>query len=355
MSTPRSAVEAPPPPPDAKDVPWWGALILAILTSLVSVIATIYYLRGSALAVPGAPPGLGLIFTDAITFLPHILILFGVFADIFTLQGAYSIPSLIGLLSIPLHYVFQFLWSGVAAFIGDIMKLIATVPAGESGKGISLPNLFKKKEPAVAATPLFSGTDTGASVGRAPVTGGAMSAWNGCEVYGFQSLQSPYAPQGLVVTATIFWYYLLDLSMNRNPLDTIATALAFPLFFGLQIWQLSSCEKFSESVAAKSAIALVEGLIIGGTGFGIIQSSIPDRLPSSVLPTVPRLSSMTKNPDGSYTDSDGNEYVIGPDGRPISKKFLAQASNPILNSSGGGVGGLGTGVLNGASPTSCPK
>jgi hypothetical protein len=369
MSTPRSAVEAPPPPPDAKDVPWWGALILAILTSLVSVIATIYYLRGSALAIPGAPPGMGMIFTDAITFLPHILILFGVFADIFTLQGAYSIPSLVGLLSIPLHYVFQFLWSGVAAFIGDIMKLIATVPKGESGKGISLPNLFKKKEPAVAATPLFSGTDTGASVGSTGkstfdqdvktllggMRGGAMSAWNGCEVYGFQSLQSPYAPQGLVVTATIFWYYLLDLSMNRNPLDTIATALAFPLFFGLQIWQLSSCEKFSESVAAKSAIALVEGLIIGGTGFGIIQSSIPDRLPSSVLPTVPRLSSMTKNPDGSYTDSDGNEYVIGPDGRPISKKFLAQASNPILNSSGIGGSGLGAGVLNGASATSCPR
>jgi hypothetical protein len=339
MSAPRATVEAPPPPAEAKDVPWWGALILAILTSLVSVIATIYYLRGSALAIPGAPPGMGLIFTDAITFLPHILILFGVFADIFTLQGAYSIPSLVGLLSIPLHYVFQFLWSGVAAFIGDIMKLINTVPAAASS----------------AATPLFSGTDTGASVGRAPIVGGAMSAWSGCEIYGFQGLQSPYAPQGLVVTATIFWYYLLDLSMNRNPLDTIATALAFPLFFGLQIWQLSSCEKFSESVAAKSAIALVEGLIIGGTGYGIIQSSIPDRLPSAVLPTVPRLSSMTKNPDGSYTDSSGNEYVIGPDGRPISKKFLAQATNPILNSSGDGLGGLGSGVLNGASATSCPK
>jgi hypothetical protein len=338
MSAPRATVEAPPPPAEAKDVPWWGALILAILTSLVSVIATIYYLRGSALAIPGAPPGMGLIFTDAITFLPHILILFGVFADIFTLQGAYSIPSLVGLLSIPLHYAFQFLWSGVAAFIGDIMKLINTVPAAAS-----------------AATPLFSGTNTGASVGRAPIVGGAMSAWSGCEIYGFQGLQSPYAPQGLVVTATIFWYYLLDLSMNRNPLDTIATALAFPLFFGLQIWQLSSCEKFSESVAAKSAIALVEGLIIGGTGYGIIQSSIPDRLPSAVLPTVPRLSSMTKNPDGSYTDSSGNEYVIGPDGRPISKKFLAQATNPILNSTGDGLGGLGSGVLNGASATSCPK
>jgi hypothetical protein len=64
---------------------------------------------------------------------------------------------------------------------------------------------------------------------------------------------------------------------------------------------------------------------------------------------------MTKNPDGSYTDSSGNEYVIGPDGRPISKKFLAQASNPILNSSGIGGSGLGAGVLNGASATSCPK
>jgi hypothetical protein len=262
--------------------------------------------------------------------------LFGILADIFTLEGVYSIPSLVGLTSIPLHYVLQFLWTGVAAFLGDVYKMAMTAP-----------------ETASAAVPLFSGTNTGANVGNAPRTvGGAMSAWSGCEVYGFESLKSPYAPQGLVVTATIFWYYLLDLSMNRNPLDTIATALAFPLFFGLQVWQLSSCEKFSESVAIKSAIALAEGLIIGGTGFGIIQSSIPDRLPSSVLPTVPRLSSMTKNPDGSYTDSDGNEYIIGPDGRPVSKKFLASATNPILNSSGSS---LGAGLLNGASSTSCPK
>jgi len=353
MSTPRSAVEAPPRPAEAKDVPWWGALILAILTAIVSVIATLYYVKGST-PIPGAPPGMGVIFTDAITFLPHILILFGIFADIFTLQGAYSIPSLIGLLSIPIHYALQFLWTGVAAMIGDIMKLIATVPKGT---------------PAVAATPLFSGTDTGAKVGSTGkstfdqdvktilggMRGGAMSGWNGCEVYGFESMKSPYAPQGLVVTATIFWYYLLDLSMNRNPLDTIATALAFPLFFGLQVWLLKSCENFGESIIIKSVIALVEGLIIGGSGFGIVQASIPDRLPSSVLPTTPRLSSMTKNADGSYTDSNGNQYIIGPDGRPVSKNFLAKASNPIANSTGGGGGGLGIGILNGASATSCPK
>ena len=354
MSSPTPTVQAPKPPPPAADVPWWGALILAILTAVVSVIGTLYYIKGTA-TVPGAPPGMGMIFTDAITFLPHILILFGIFADIFTLQGAYSIPSLVGLLSIPIHYGLQFLWTGVAAMLGDIYKLITTVPAGT---------------PAVAATPLFSGTNTGAKVGSTgrPTTfdedvktllggmrGGAMSAWNGCEVYGFESLKSPYAPQGLVVTSTIFWYYLLDLWMNRHGLDSVATALAFPLFFGLQVWLLKSCENFGESIAVKSAIALVEGLIIGGTGYGIVQSSVPDRLPSSVLPTVPRLSSMTKNPDGSYTDSEGNEYIIGPDGRPISKKFLASAANPILNSSGdGAVSGIG-GIMKSASATSCPK
>jgi hypothetical protein len=360
MSAPRATVEAPPPPAPAKDVPWWGALILAIITAIVSVIATLYYIKGTA-TVPGAPPGMGMIFTDAITFLPHILILFGVFADIFTLQGAYSIPSLVGLLSIPIHYALQFLWTGVAAMIGDIIKLISTVPAGTSSdkSAFSMLNpMFGKKDSTVStAVPAASATqfDKNVKTLLGGTRGGAMSQWNGCEVYGFESMKSPYAPQGLVVTATIFWYYLLDLWMNRHGLDSVATALAFPLFFGLQVWLLKTCENFEESIAIKSVIALVEGLIIGGSGFGIVQASVPDRLPSSVLPTVPRLSSMTRNPDGSYTDSDGNEYVVGPDGRPISKKFLAQASNPILNSSGVGGSGLGAGVLNGASATSCPK
>jgi hypothetical protein len=300
-------VAAPPPP---SDVPWWGALILAVLTSIVSVIGTILFLRGQKPAVPGAPPGIGMIFTDAITFLPHILILFGILADIFTLQGVYSIPSLVGLSSIPLHYAMQFLWTGVAAFLGDVYKMAMTAPEATS-----------------ATVPLFTGSNTGANVGNAPRTvGGAMSAWTGCEVYGFESLKSPYAPQGLVVTATIFWYYLLDLFMNRDGLDSVATALAFPLLFGLQVMQLKTCENIAGSVVMKSIIALAEGFIIGGTGYGIVQSSIPDRLPSSVLPQGPSLSSMTKNADGSYTGRDGKIYVVGPDGRPIPQSFFTDTA-----------------------------
>ena len=308
---PPPTVSAPPtvkPPPPPSDVPWWGALILAILTSIVSVIGTILFLRGQKPAVPGAPPGIGMIFTDMITFLPHILILFGILADIFTLQGVYSIPSLVGLSSIPLHYVMQFLWTGVAAFLGDVYKMAMTAPE------------------AASSTPLFSGTNTGANVGNAPRTGGAMSAWAGCEVYGFEGLKSPYAPQGLVVTATVFWYYLLDLFMNRHGLDSVATALAFPLFFGLQVMQLKTCDNVAGSVVIKSIIALAEGFIIGGTGYGIVQSTIPDRLPSAVLPQGPSLSSMTKNADGSYTGADGKIYVVGPDGRPIPQSFFTDTA-----------------------------
>lgn len=301
---PPPTVSAPPtvaPPPPPSDVPWWGALILAILTSIVSVIGTILFLRGQKPAVPNAPPGIGMIFTDAITFLPHILILFGILADIFTLEGVYSIPSLVGLSSIPLHYVLQFLWTGVAAFLGDVYKMAMTAPQ-------------------TSTTPVLPITTPPAT------TGGAMSAWAGCEVYGFESLKSPYAPQGLVVTATIFWYYLLDLFMNRDPLDSIATALAFPLLFGLQVMQLKTCDNIVGSVMIKSTIALAEGFIIGGTGYGIVQSSIPDRLPSAVLPRGPSLSSMTKNPDGSYTGKDGKIYVVGPDGRPIPQSFFTDTA-----------------------------
>jgi len=325
---PPPTVSAPPtvaPPPPPSDVPWWGALILAILTSIVSVIGTILFLRGQKPAVPNAPPGIGMIFTDAITFLPHILILFGILADIFTLEGVYSIPSLVGLSSIPLHYVLQFLWTGVAAFLGDVYKMAMTAPQ-------------------TSTTPVLPITTPPAT------TGGAMSAWAGCEVYGFESLKSPYAPQGLVVTATIFWYYLLDLFMNRDPLDSIATALAFPLLFGLQVMQLKTCDNIVGSVMIKSTIALAEGFIIGGTGYGIVQSSIPDRLPSAVLPRGPSLSSMTKNPDGSYTGKDGKIYVVGPDGRPIPQSFFTDTAKSSAAAQADAKALFGT-----AAVSTCPK
>jgi len=320
---PPATVQHPPTvstqPP--ADVPWWGALILAVLTSIVSVIGTVYFMVGMRPSLPGALPGVGQIFTDIITFIPHILILFGVLADIFTLQGCYSIPSLVGLLSLPLHKLAEFLWMGVATVLNDVYRLAMTAPAPQ-----------------------------------APArTGGAMSAWPGCDVYGFEYFHSRYAPQGLVVTATIFWYYLIDLFMNRNILDSIAAILAFILFFGLETIQLKACRDFTDSVWIKAFIALSEGFFIGGTGYAIVQASAPDRLPSAVLPTGPSLSSMTKNADGTYT-KDGIIYIVGPDGRPIPQSFFTNAANATAAGAGGAAAGAGLGASAGgaAAATTCP-
>jgi hypothetical protein len=243
------------------------------------------------------------------------MILFGVIADIFTLQGVYSIPSLIGLLSLPLHKAMEYLWLGVATVLGDAYRLAMTAP------------------PPAAA----------------PRTGGAMSAWSGCDVYGFEYFHSRYAPQGLVVTSTIFWYYLIDLFMNRNILDSVAAILAFALFFGLETLQLKMCKDFTDSVWIKAFIALSEGFFIGGIGYAIVQSSAPDRLPSSVLPKGPSLSSMTKNADGSYTGADGAIYVVGPDGRPIPQAFFTDAAKSSAAAQADAVKVFGT-----AAVSSCP-
>ncbi len=286
---------APLPPP--KDVPWWGALILAIGVAIVSVIGTIYAMRPNPAGVT-APPGVSALLTDSITFLPHILILFGILADIFTLQGAYSIPSLVGICSIPLNGLLKYFWDGIATVLAGAYEIITTTPA-----------------PA----------ELQAGAGRF-MRGGAVEGWDGCEIKGFEFLSSEYAPQGLVVTATIFWYYLLDLLMNRDPLDSSVTWIAFILFFGLQAMQLRSCANLKDSFLIKTSIALFEGFFIGGVGYGIVQATIPSRLPSALLPQGPNLSSLTKNKDGVLVDAAGNEYIVGPDGRPMAKTFLESAA-----------------------------
>ncbi len=306
LTSPPATEPLPPP----KDTPWWGVILVAFFASLISVAGTLYATRPVTAA---APSGFGPLLTDSITFLPHILILFGVFADIFTMQGAYSIPSLVGICSIPINSLMSMLLDGVNFMVTDLISLARTRMAGPSAA------VAAAGSAAAAAAP-FTGASSGGLRG-----GGGMDAWDGCTIKGFEYFKSDYAPQGLVVTATIFWYYLLDLMVNRNPLDSALTWLAFILFFGLQALQLKDCKELAMSFFVKTFIAFAEGFIIGGIGYGIVQSTIPTRLPSAVLPQGPNITSLDRQSDGTYKDKAGNEYIVGPDGRPIAKSFIESA------------------------------
>lgn len=327
------------PSPAPEKVPWWGALILSIISAIVGVAGTVAYINGAS--APAGPAGFSTLMTDTITYLPHILVLTGIFADIFTMSGVYSIPSLIGILSIPAHFLFKFLWEGLNGLIGDAIRLANTragrpPPGGPPGAAAA----------AAAASPLAAAvlgtppppTTTPGGARR----GGAITNYSGCEIQGFEGLRSNWAPQGLVVTSTIFWYYLIDLITNRSILDSVATMVVFVIFTGLQVFVLKTCDNLTGSVFVKALISAVEGLFLGGIGFVIVQASDPTRLPSSVLPKGPTLSSLTKNANGQYVDTSGNVYVQGPDGRAVLQSDMAQACS---GSSGGG--GLSSAIAGG--------
>lgn len=325
------------PSPAPEKVPWWGALILSIISAIVGVAGTVAYIKGAS--APAGPPGFSTLMTDTITYLPHILVLTGIFADIFTMSGVYSIPSLIGILSIPAHFLFKFLWEGLNGLIGDAIQLANTRAGGPPPGGPPRPPASPKPpRPGIGMGPPEPFNAAAMNLFR----GGAITNYSGCEIQGFEGLRSDWAPQGLVVTSTIFWYYLIDLITNRSILDSVATMVVFVIFTGLQVFVLKTCDNMTGSPFVKALISAVEGLFLGGIGFVIVQASDPTRLPSSVLPKGPTLSSLTKNANGQYVDASGNVYVQGPDGRAVLQSDMAQACS---GSSGGG--GLSSAIAGG--------
>lgn len=293
------------------DIPWWAALVTAIVTAIVSVAGTIFFLK-SGTTVPGAPVGLSAIFTDLLAYIPHILLLFGVLADIFTMEGVYSIPSLIGLLSVPLNYAMKFFWAGLGETVGYLYKLATAGP-----------------QPSVEAPPVQLG-----------------GTYDGCSIQGLSWMDSPYAPQSLVLTATIFSFYMIDLIANRGATDAAATIVAFALFFGLQTYTIRICNEMVGGIAWKAGIALVEGLMFGGIGYAAVQVAAPNRLPSSVLSRA--MGEVQKNPDGTIIGMGGATLKLGADGKPI----IGSDGKPIVTPPTSATGTTGTGTA--ASQGSCP-
>jgi hypothetical protein len=287
-----------PSKPAYPDVPWWSVLLTALVFSIVSVIATAAVLSpGLASTGFSKIPSIGGLALDTLVYMPHIILLFGVLADMFTYDGVWSIPSLIGVLSIFVNFVFRYFWVGID-------ELVKT--AGDLGNKVA-----SSGAPAVQA-------------------GGALPArgYDGCSVQGFESLASEYAPQTLVVTATVFSYYCFDLVQNRGWVNSIAALAAFALTYLGQVAIISSTNGGSGcqvngrppyGALSQGIRALAEGLLFGGTSYGIVKTYYPTRLPSSTVSPFPRKSAsdLTMGADGKMRDSDGFPYVVLPNGQAV--------------------------------------
>jgi hypothetical protein len=344
-----------PPAPLYPDVPWWAVLITAFVFALVGVLAGVYGSRPGAPGLPGVGSAgsgiLGRLAVDTVSYIPHILLLFGVLADMFTLDGAWSIPSLIGILAIFANYVFQYFWKGLD-------ELVKT--------GINTVNKGKEAAPAVAAPAAAAAPAAG---GRRSHKGGAplFEGYKACSVQGFEDYATPFAPQTLVVTATVFAYYCFDLVGNRGWVNSIAAILAFIVAFAGQVAVIDfqnpsdtgGCEPKGGSTLSGAARALFEGLMFGGIGYGIVQTYAPTRLPSSTISPFPRKSAsdLSPGPDGKMYDADGYPYMILPNGQAVPDVSDAKSRAAFGTLAGKAAGSLETLASScpGIKSEGCPK
>jgi hypothetical protein len=234
----------------------------------------------------------------------------------FTYDGVWSIPSLIGVFSIFVNFVFKYFWIG----LDELWKTTSNALQGKK-------------------TPTMGGAK-----------GSFGTTYDGCSVQGFESLASEFAPQTLVVTATVFSYYCFDLVRNRGWVNSIAALSFFVLTYIGQVAIIATtnpsggCVLPDPTLPKYSAIsqgfrALVEGILFGGTSYGIVQTYYPSRLPSSTVSPFPRKTAadLTMGPDGRMRDADGFTYVLLPNGQavpdlgtPVSRNaFASLASNNL--------------------------
>ena len=280
------------------DTPWWSNLIAVLLTFVVTLVGTIYYVNSSGIrGAPAPPSGVGAFVKDTLVYMPHALILYGVIADMLTNEGVYSIASLVGLLSLVVHVVFKFVWKGTFEIIDKVVTALKK-PAG-------IPVNPRASRPTVvsAAPPAVRG---GAEAGS------FFRSYTGCDIQGFEWAHSPYAPQSLVIIATIFSYYAFDLIKNRGWGNAGATVGLGTVFFFVQLFLAGDCTLPTDpqpptSKWYQAILSAAEGLFVGGVSYSVVQSYFPDRLPSSTISPFPRMTpNMLK--DGKY-DKDGNPWV----------------------------------------------
>jgi hypothetical protein len=311
----------------------WSNIVAALGSAIVSTLLTAWYFQGFATGkkevpsgVSGAFAGAGVLAVETITYIPHILLLFGVLADMFTMEGVYSIPSLVGLLTIPLNYLMSFFWTGVLGVWQSIQQLYNISPndvktpftggptvAESPAKKTPEPEVIKMIENPLSTKPGSSAPKKPAPERARPqllrsleefgpkMDGGAIEKYDGCDVQGFTGLSSQYAPQTLVVTATVFLYYIFDLITNRGWASASASIVLFGVLYIAETFIIGDCG-YGLSKWTRSFIAFLEGLLFGGTAYAVVQNYYPSKLPSAVLPSQAKETTPTTENAPSTTE-----------------------------------------------------
>ena len=177
-------------------------------------------------------PAKNWIFTYLFSIFKHFP-MFGFIADIINNDFRYSIPSLIGILSVIVN-----------SFIGLIAKSFLN----------------------------FNG--------QTPLE---------CSVPGFSFLDSIISPQGIVLPISIFTYLFIDFGLNRSPNQNLGTAIIFAIFLAIHVLVMivNDCFRSYYGGLYSLLFATIIGFLLGLSGWIGVLAIAPDRFPSHISSEKP--------------------------------------------------------------------
>ena len=268
-----------------------------------------------AVSDPSTLSIIGTFFKTLVLYIPNALVLFGFIIDTINQEFRYSIASLIGISSVFVNFVF-----------GRIAKAIF------AGKGIGEVLSAAVSAPVAAAAAVVPETN--------PFAGGMRGGFVGCTVPGFESIESLYAPQGLVLPAAIFMYLIMDFGTHRGATQNIGLGVLLPAILLAHTFVMYGLGCFSKYYWQNPLITILAGftvgVICGISGWGVVKTFFPDKLPTSA-PSMGGGSSLRLQGSG-YTPVP-NPSKLGPGG-----------TGPIIPP-----GGLGSSQAPGVGTCSAPN
>jgi hypothetical protein len=178
---------------------------------------------------------LGEFFKTLILYIPNAVVLFGFIVDAINQDFRYSIASIIGILSVFVNFAVSF-----------PLKMVFPVSKGGS-----------------------------------KMRGGFV----GCTVPGFESIESQFSPQGIVLPTAIFMYLIMDFAMKRSASANIGIGVIFPAFLLIQYSVMRSSGCFDKYYWSDSFLTVLSAFIVGSvfgvSAWGIVKTFFPSSLPSS--------------------------------------------------------------------------
>jgi hypothetical protein len=273
--------------------PW--AIAFVTLVGLIVVGGAGFYFKNSAGILVGS-------FSQFIYYIPVALLLFGAIADVISQTFKFSIGSFVGVSALTLNGLIG-RWLSTSS-VAEVVQAATTAPATV---------VRAARRVADAATSALD--EYGNPVENNPFRGGGREL---CSFPGLQNFDNKYAPQNILVTTAIMFYYMIGEWDSGNALRTVIPGISLlaTVLSQTVIMYSSGCLDPWWS----PFVAIAGGIASGGIGYGIVKAVNKNNLPfianqsSTTTPggfgAVEAPTDVTKPADGSKcAEASGDDFV----------------------------------------------